>query len=366
MPKKSMMKSYFDNLKEYEKRYGKKTILLWQCGSFYEIYGLKDKNGNISESRIIDYSKILGMTIAEKKSFLQYNGERKSVVMAGYGTVVPLEKYIPKLNNAGYTVVVWHEIGDDPINGGKERVEMGVYSIGTNFDIETSNLTNNIACIWIETFQKSIIQNMPRIYFGCSTIDIYTGRVTLFQYEYKANNLHEPCVFDELERFMSIYNPREIIIIHNYENIKKITDILQFIELDTIKLHSINLNNNSDNKTKQALKCEKQTWQQEILTKYYNISDYNIFVDSFNLNEHVWATQSFIYLINFVEKHNSNLVLNLNNPEYDKTNDKFVQSQPYASWTLDASNDWQPPTAYPDDGKRYEWNEDTTNWVEVV
>ncbi len=322
MTKKSMMKSYFDNLKKYEKRYGEKTILLWQCGSFYEIYGLKDKNDNITDSKIIEYSKILDMNIADKKSFLEFNGERKKVMMAGYGTVVPLEKYIPKLNNEGYTVVVWHEIGDDPINGGKERVEMGVFSVGTNFDIQTSNLTNNIACIWIETFQKSIIQNIPRIYFGCSTIDIYTGKVTLFQYEYKANNLHEPCVFDELERFMSIYNPREIIIIHNYENIKKITDIIQFIELDAIKLHNINLNDKSNDKTIQALKCEKQTWQQEILTKYYDISEYNVFVESFNLNEHVWATQSFIYLVNFVEKHNANLVLNLNNPEYDKTNDK--------------------------------------------
>ena len=50
---------------------------------------------------------------------------------------------------------------------------------------------------------------------------------------------------------------------------------------------------------------------------------------------------------------------------YDKTNDEFVESQPYASWTLNASNDWQPPTAYPSDGKRYDWNEDTTNWVEI-
>ncbi len=50
---------------------------------------------------------------------------------------------------------------------------------------------------------------------------------------------------------------------------------------------------------------------------------------------------------------------------YDKTKDKFIKAQPYASWTLDASDDWQPPTAYPDDGKRYYWNEATTNWVEI-
>jgi len=236
MPKKLMINEYFHNLQRYEKIYGENTILLWQCGSFYEIYGLKDQNDCIKESKIVEYSKILDMTIACKKSFLLHNGERKKVMMAGYGTVVPLEKYIPKLNKAGFTVVVWGEIGDDPINGGKERKEMGVFSVGTNFDIDTKQLTNNIACIWIESFKKSIIQSLPRIFFGCSTIDIYTGKVTLFQYKYQANKLHEPCVFDELERFMSIYNPREIIVIHNYENNKKITEILQFIDYNNVKL----------------------------------------------------------------------------------------------------------------------------------
>ena len=51
---------------------------------------------------------------------------------------------------------------------------------------------------------------------------------------------------------------------------------------------------------------------------------------------------------------------------YDKTNDVFVQPKPYPSWTLDGSHDWQPPTIYPDDGKVYNWNEDTTAWVEVT
>jgi len=49
---------------------------------------------------------------------------------------------------------------------------------------------------------------------------------------------------------------------------------------------------------------------------------------------------------------------------YDKTNDVFVSPQPFASWTLDASFDWQPPTAMPDDGKNYTWNEKTKAWDE--
>ena len=64
---------------------------------------------------------------------------------------------------------------------------------------------------------------------------------------------------------------------------------------------------------------------------------------------------------------------------YDKANDVFVRPQPFeswalnseqrfvhvpSSWTLDSNHDWQPPTAMPDDGKKYGWNEDTQTWDE--
>lgn len=50
---------------------------------------------------------------------------------------------------------------------------------------------------------------------------------------------------------------------------------------------------------------------------------------------------------------------------WDKTNEVFVTPKPYASWTLDANHDWQPPTAMPDDGKIYVWNEETKAWDAV-
>jgi hypothetical protein len=53
--------------------------------------------------------------------------------------------------------------------------------------------------------------------------------------------------------------------------------------------------------------------------------------------------------------------------DYDATRDAFIPPQPFASWTLnDDSCLWEPPVAYPTDGKMYQWDEDTTNWVEVV
>ena len=53
---------------------------------------------------------------------------------------------------------------------------------------------------------------------------------------------------------------------------------------------------------------------------------------------------------------------------YDKAKDKFIAPQPFASWALDGNDDWQAPVAMPEDAseeKRYYWDEDTTNWVEI-
>ena len=49
---------------------------------------------------------------------------------------------------------------------------------------------------------------------------------------------------------------------------------------------------------------------------------------------------------------------------YDKAKDKFIAPQPYPSWALDSNDDWQPPTAKPDDGKEYYWDEENKDWKE--
>jgi len=52
---------------------------------------------------------------------------------------------------------------------------------------------------------------------------------------------------------------------------------------------------------------------------------------------------------------------------FDEGRDAFYAPKPYPSWTLtEATCQWDAPTAYPDDGKKYEWNEDTTSWDEVT
>ena len=48
---------------------------------------------------------------------------------------------------------------------------------------------------------------------------------------------------------------------------------------------------------------------------------------------------------------------------YNTEADVFVAPQPYPSWTLDSSHDWQPPTPKPEGD--YSWNEEELEWVVI-
>lgn len=50
---------------------------------------------------------------------------------------------------------------------------------------------------------------------------------------------------------------------------------------------------------------------------------------------------------------------------YDIQRDAFIPPKPFPSWVLnDFSCLWEAPIPYPNDGKRYYWDEATLSWVE--
>jgi hypothetical protein len=48
---------------------------------------------------------------------------------------------------------------------------------------------------------------------------------------------------------------------------------------------------------------------------------------------------------------------------YDEIKNAFIPPKPYNSWILNETTcNWNAPVAYPTDGQRYNWNEQTLNW----
>ena len=51
---------------------------------------------------------------------------------------------------------------------------------------------------------------------------------------------------------------------------------------------------------------------------------------------------------------------------YDSQRNAFIPPQPYPSWTLvEETCNWTAPVLYPADGNMYQWDEATTNWIQV-
>ena len=49
--------------------------------------------------------------------------------------------------------------------------------------------------------------------------------------------------------------------------------------------------------------------------------------------------------------------------KYNEERDAFIPPRPFNSWTLNEDTcHWEPPVAYPTDGKTYTWNEDNQSW----
>lgn len=335
----SIFKDYFTLNSQYISQYGINTVVLMQVGSFFEIYGLK--NDPISESFMNDICNICQFSIAEKKA--QYND--KQIIMAGFPEY-KLEKYLQKITEVGYTAVVYVQEKNEK---NTTRVFHSIHSSGTyiSYDMDSSpQITNYIMCIWFETFKslntsKYIDKNCSKmnenIIYGISVANMYTGHSSIF--EYQTPFLMNPTTFDELERYISMFSPSEVIVLSPFDK-PQITTILQYASLKTAVVHYVDTNANTKND--KVKNCTKQIYIKHMLSSFYGEETFQI-CSEFSSN--IVATQSFCYLLNFIQEHNPDLVKKISIPTFNNSSDRMI----LANHTLKQLNIIEDNTL---DGKR--------------
>jgi DNA mismatch repair protein MutS len=308
----ALVKEYFDLTKRYQDEYGENTLLLMQVGSFFEVYGIyNEKTETMYGSKIIDYTQMCELNIADKNVTM---GTDK-VMMAGFKDF-QLEKYIKKIQNSGFTAVVYAQ---DESAKNTTRSLLGIFSPGTYFHTESQNLTNSTTCIWINLIESKLLLKGKFIVVGVANIDIYTGKTNLFQF--KETYINNPTTYDELERFISIYNPSETIIISNLPNENEIDYVISYAGISSSLIHKINITDDNSNKMNKIKNCEKQTYQKEILSKFYKFDNFDIFIQNFYENN--IATQAFCYLLDFVYQHNPHLVNKISEPIFENCSNRL-------------------------------------------
>lgn len=312
----ALIKEYFELTKKYQEEYGENTILLMQVGSFFEVYGKKTNEEFVfSGSKINDFSIICDLAIVDKNVCVGTT----SVVMAGFKDFM-IEKYLKKIQDAGFTAAVHTQ---DEAAKNTTRSCLGIFSPGTYFSSESTNLTNNITCVWINLIESKILMKGKFVVVGIANIDIYTGKTSIF--EFKEPYFNNPTTYDELERFISIYKPSEAIFISNFKDENELDYVISYSGIQCEVIHKINIFSQKQENSQKMLRaknCEKQVYQKTILTKFYKIADFDVFFQNFYANN--IATQAFCYLLDFVYQHNPNLVNKISEPIFENCSERLI------------------------------------------
>ena len=153
------------------------------------------------------------------------------------------------------------------------------------------------------------------IVYGISVINIFTGKSYIFQYE--TSFYMNTTTFDELERYISVYSPSEIIMITPFDN-NDLNKVIQYSGINSSSIHKIN---NGDDITINVKRCSEQRYIKQLLTTFFKEDTYEV-CNEFQTD--TIATQSFCYLLNFIQEHNNELVRKISIPEFNNTTDRMI------------------------------------------
>lgn len=194
-----LLSEYFDLIETYQKEFkDEEVLLLMQVGSFYEAYEIDDPPRGCA--KII--STILRMHLTKK------NGNKSAgdnnPWMVGFPTYV-LGKHLARLNDEGYTVVVYDQDGEA---GRKQsRILKGIYNHIIRFENEDeiiNPLDRRLFGISLEHYRVGARVKKRRFLLSMAYVDMSSGEIYVYE-----NDLDD--YQRELQNLILNYSPPEIL-----------------------------------------------------------------------------------------------------------------------------------------------------------
>lgn len=186
---------YESYTKQYIAEFGSQTIVLFQCGSFFEVYSIDD--GLVDIRAICELLNI--QWTRKNKSIIEVS--RDNCLMAGF-PLHALSKFVGILVKANYTVVVIEQVTPPPR---PKRKVTNIYSPGMDPNATSCPDAQTIVCVYSERGRgESYI-------LGCAVLDTTTGACKV--YELPATTQDPSLALDECYRILRLETPREILLI---------------------------------------------------------------------------------------------------------------------------------------------------------
>ena len=301
-------KEYFDVHGIHEASYGEKVVVLYQVGSFYEIYGLY---GDVSYDRMIQIGSETGLNIVPKHNTkgqpVKYR--QKALYMMGCKPE-NVDKYVEILLGNGWVIPVYNQrtiTKDNHVRELEKIISPGTYVYANP---QTSN--NMLMVAWLSK-SKPIVTNKESLACGIAVLNYITGDCYVHNY-FKDRIFESPLDYDDLESFYSAYNPSEFTLITDNISERQIANVISWLRVsDNTMFRHISLQT-KDNKVS---RFTRQQYQKALLLECYTEIGSESFVDAFVI-ENGFASSALCYLLDFVRLQNKDIYDKLKHPRLFK------------------------------------------------
>ena len=301
----SLYDEYEEYTKKYQAEYGTNAIVLYRCGSFYEIYSINDGLINIKS-----ISELLNIQVSRRNKAI-LNVDRSNCNMAGF-PMFALKKFVNILVDNSYTVIIVDQVSSPPK---PKRAVTEIISPGTRID-SVATFENNM--LFIVVFEEHEVwrQNKTLMTIGISMIDLSTGKSKTTELYSKDDDTE--LALDELFKLIIFYYPKEIILTSAKPIKYEFNELVNYLEINRACVHD-----------KIGLLSSVMTnciYQEQFLRKIFPNHGLLSVFEYLELERLPLATLSYVYMLDFAHKHNENIIENISLPEIIKENQNLVLS----------------------------------------
>jgi DNA mismatch repair protein MutS len=299
-----LIDDYINYTNKYREIYDKCLVLI-QVGSFYELYGIPDKNEGANVDEVCEILEIQSTRKNKSEPVISKNNPK----MAGIPLYV-LNKYVEILIENNYTIILVEQVTLPP---NPKREVTRIISPSTFTELNTNTQNNFLMCIYFtsgNTQQKNFLTG------SVAFADINTNDTYIFNCEEDDTILN----IEDIQK--TIYNnkPKEIIVItdnktrlkENY--IKQINNFMNIIPGD-ICTHKLNLNVNEA--------FFKLSYQKTILEKVFSETGLLSVIEFLDLEMRPLSIVSFTYLLQFCYEHSNSIIKGIKKPVFLE-NEKYL------------------------------------------
>lgn len=271
---------YFALQQAFEKKYGEKTVVIMEIGTFFEVYEVDNDDEQIGKAKEI--AQVLNIQLTKKNKTLP-EISKKNPLLAGV-PAVSFERYLNRLiAMQEYTIVIVKQRGNPPK---LTRYISQIISPGTNFDYVQDNSENYIVSLMVD-------KNRDIYSVGYSAIDVTTGRT--YMYEAHGTSEDKSFALDEVFHLLQTYHTTEVVLTFS-PTVEDTKYVVSYLEIDEHFHYAVNHEVPSIN------------YQNQLFTEVYQIQSLLSSIEHLDLERTPLTSESLAILIHFIIEHDAKIV----------------------------------------------------------